>query len=99
MCSSTDFEVGNLSTCMVMETCPGGPVEEAQVLLEDHIVKSQAMAASPFSKPFEDRLVTWEKKLQRFQVCALYSSNCGITASRPSEVGYRATTNIHTPSI
>jgi len=38
------------------------------VLLEDHIVKSQAMAASPFSKPFEDRLVPWEKKLQRFQV-------------------------------
>jgi hypothetical protein len=46
----------------------GGPVEEAQVLLEDHIVKSQAMAASPFSKPFEDRLVPWEQKLQRFQV-------------------------------
>lgn len=47
---------------------PGGPVEEAQVLLEDHIIKSQAMATSPFSKPFEDRLVPWEKKLQRFQV-------------------------------
>lgn len=47
----------------------GGPVEEAQILLEDHIVKSQAMAASPFSKPFEDRLVPWEQKLQRFQVC------------------------------
>lgn len=38
------------------------------MLLEDHIVKSQAMAASPFSKPFEDRLVPWEQKLQRFQV-------------------------------
>jgi dynein heavy chain len=50
----------------------GGPVEETQVLLEDHIVKSQAMAASPFSKPFEDRLVPWEQKLQRFQVRAQF---------------------------
>lgn len=46
----------------------GGPVEEAQMLLDDHVVKSQAMAASPFSKPFEERLVPWEKKLRRFQV-------------------------------
>lgn len=53
---------------LVPISCPGGPVEEAQVLLEDHIVKSQAMAASPFSKPFEERLVPWEQKLQRFQV-------------------------------
>jgi hypothetical protein len=46
----------------------GGPVEEAQTLLDDHIVKSQAMAASPFAKPFEERLVPWERKLVRFQV-------------------------------
>jgi dynein heavy chain len=46
----------------------GGPVEEAQMLLDDHVVKSQAMAASPFSKPFEERLVPWERKLRRFQV-------------------------------
>eukprot|EP00878_Enallax_costatus_P013463 GHUV01014078.1.p1 GENE.GHUV01014078.1~~GHUV01014078.1.p1 ORF type:complete len:1340 (+),score=424.03 GHUV01014078.1:252-4271(+) len=45
----------------------GGPVEEAQMLLDDHVVKSQAMAASPFSKPFEERLVPWEKKLRTFQ--------------------------------
>ena len=38
------------------------------MLLEDQIVKSQAMAASPFSAPFADRLVPWEQKLQRFQV-------------------------------
>jgi dynein heavy chain len=48
----------------------GGPVEEAQMLLDDHVVKSQAMVASPFSKPFEERLVPWEGKLRRFQVCA-----------------------------
>jgi hypothetical protein len=57
----------------IFTLCAGGPVEEAQVLLEDHIVKSQAMAASPFSKPFEDRLVPWEQKLQRFKVCTQHS--------------------------
>jgi dynein heavy chain, axonemal len=43
-------------------------VEEAQVLLDDHVVKVQAMAASPFSAPFADRLGPWETKLKRFQV-------------------------------
>lgn len=73
-----------LLACTCADSCAtcspvsaGGPVEEAQILLEDHIVKSQAMAASPFSKPFEDRLVPWEQKLQRFQVCV-----CG-TAGKP----------------
>jgi dynein heavy chain len=43
-------------------------VEEAQTLLDDHVVKSQAMAASPFSKPLEARLIPWERKLRIFQV-------------------------------
>ena len=43
-------------------------MDEAQTLLDDHIIKSQAMSASPFAKPFLDRLVPWEKKLVRFQV-------------------------------
>lgn len=46
----------------------GGPVEEAQALLDDHIVKAGAMAASPFSKPLAQRLLPWEAKLRRFQV-------------------------------
>nr|8GLV_Kg Chain Kg, DHC_N2 domain-containing protein [Chlamydomonas reinhardtii] len=45
----------------------GGPVDEALGLLDDHIVKSQAMTASPFAKPFIDRLQPWERKLVRFQ--------------------------------
>ncbi|KAF5833108.1 hypothetical protein DUNSADRAFT_10689 [Dunaliella salina] len=45
----------------------GGPVEDAQILLDDHIVKSQAMTSSPFAAPFMDRLGPWEKKLVRFQ--------------------------------
>jgi hypothetical protein len=65
--SPADLYTGVALACMCVSA--GGPVEEAQVLLEDHIVKSQAMAASPFSKPFEDRLVPWEQRLQRFQVC------------------------------
>jgi len=44
----------------------GGPVEEAQMLLDDHVVKSQAMTASPFAKPFLEDLVPWERKLTRF---------------------------------
>jgi hypothetical protein len=46
----------------------GGPVDEAQMLLDDHIVKSQAMTASPFAKPFIEKLAPWERKLVRFQV-------------------------------
>ena len=38
------------------------------MLLDDHIIKSQAMTASPFAKPFMERLAPWEKKLVRFQV-------------------------------
>lgn len=54
----------------------GGPVEEAQTLLDDHVVKSQAMAASPFSKPLEERLVPWERKLRRFQVRCQHLTHC-----------------------
>ena len=43
-------------------------MEEAQTLLDDHVVKIQAMAASPFSAPFHDRILPWEAKLKRFQV-------------------------------
>jgi hypothetical protein len=45
----------------------GGPVDEAQMLLDDHLVKVQAMMASPFAKPFETELVPWERKLNRLQ--------------------------------
>jgi hypothetical protein len=47
----------------------GGPIEEAQTILDDHLVKSQAIAASPFSKPFHSRILPWETKLRRFQAC------------------------------
>ncbi|KAI8464307.1 MAG: dynein heavy chain and region D6 of dynein motor-domain-containing protein [Monoraphidium minutum] len=45
----------------------GGPIEEAQMLLDDHVVKAQAMASSPASRPFAERIGPWEAKLRLFQ--------------------------------
>ena len=45
----------------------GGPVEEAQMLLDDHIIKAQAMLASPFAAPFQEQLTPWTAKLTRLQ--------------------------------
>ena len=42
-------------------------MEEAQTLLDEHIVKTQAMRASPFAVPFMDRVVPWEERLTRLQ--------------------------------
>ena len=35
--------------------------------LDDHIVKAQAMAASPFAAPFQEQLTPWTAKLTRLQ--------------------------------
>jgi len=40
-----------------------------QTLLDDQIVKSQAMRASPFIKPLEAAALAWEKLLLAAQVC------------------------------
>jgi dynein heavy chain, axonemal len=37
------------------------------MLLDDQLVKAQAMMASPFAKPFEEQLIPWERKLSRLQ--------------------------------
>ena len=38
--------------------------EEVGQQLDDHIVMTQAMSFSPYKKPFEMRIVTWENKLR-----------------------------------
>ena len=43
--------------------------EETSQLLDDHIVMTQSMSFSPYKKPFEERINTWENKLTTTQVC------------------------------
>jgi dynein heavy chain len=38
--------------------------EESAQLLDDHIVMTQAMSFSPYKKPFEQRITSWENKLR-----------------------------------
>lgn len=42
--------------------------DEASQLLDDHIVMTQSMSFSPFKKPFEQRINSWETKLKLTQV-------------------------------
>jgi len=46
----------------------GGPLEEAQVLLDDHLVKAQAMMSSSFAAPHLRELKPWVEKLTRLQL-------------------------------
>uniref|UniRef100_A0A669QRK6 Dynein axonemal heavy chain 1 n=1 Tax=Phasianus colchicus TaxID=9054 RepID=A0A669QRK6_PHACC len=50
--------------------------DEASQLLDDHIVMIQSMSFSPFKKPFEDRMNTWENKLKMTQDVLEEWSNC-----------------------
>ncbi|XP_066265764.1 dynein axonemal heavy chain 1-like isoform X1 [Branchiostoma lanceolatum] len=41
--------------------------DESSQLLDDHIVMTQSMSFSPYKKPFEERITTWESKLKMTQ--------------------------------
>lgn len=41
--------------------------EDAGQLLDDHIVMTQSMSFSPYKKPFELRIASWESKLRTTQ--------------------------------
>lgn len=42
--------------------------DDVSQLLDDHIVMTQSMSFSPYKKPFEERISTWENKLKTTQV-------------------------------
>ena len=42
--------------------------DDISQLLDDHIVMTQSMSFSPYKKPFEERISTWESKLKITQV-------------------------------
>ncbi|XP_073667291.1 dynein axonemal heavy chain 1 [Tursiops truncatus] len=50
--------------------------DEASQLLDDHIVMTQSMTFSPYKKPFEQRINSWENKLKLTQEVLEEWLNC-----------------------
>lgn len=42
-------------------------IDDIQLMLDDHILKSQTMRGSPYVKPFEAEMQAWEEKLISMQ--------------------------------
>lgn len=50
--------------------------EEVTRLLDDHIVMTQSMSFSPFKKPFQERIASWDMKLRMVQDVLEALSEC-----------------------
>lgn len=62
----------------------GGPLDEAQTLLDDHIIKSRAMSASPFAKPFAADILPWVTRLTRLNAILEQWLTCQVACYSPS---------------
>lgn len=58
----------------------GGPLDEAQTLLDDHIIKSRAMSASPAAKPFAADILPWVTRLTRLNAILEQWLTCQVTS-------------------
>ena len=65
--------------------------DEASQLLDDHIVMTQSMSFSPYKKPFEQRINSWETKLKLTQVGlpALSSPTLPVPCPKVAPYGVR----------
>ena len=61
----------------------GGPLDEAQTLLDDHIIKSRAMSASPFAKPFAAEIMPWVTRLTRLNAILEQWLTCQVNVTLP----------------
>ncbi len=57
-------------------------LDDIQQLLDDQVIKTQSMRASPYIGPFEERVRVWEAKLNMMQV------GCGTPESVYDDLGH-----------
>jgi len=51
-------------------------IDDVQVLLDDHIVKTTTMKNSPYIKPFETQANEWDVRIVRINKCSVFMRHC-----------------------